>query len=71
MQPEKRAEASPDTILGACHITGGTGMEKMRRKDRELTDREGILRILERAKILRLALFDGDYPYVVPLHYAY
>ena len=20
MQPEKRAEASPDTILGACHI---------------------------------------------------
>lgn len=46
-------------------------MEKMRRKDRELTDREGILRILDRAKILRLALFDGDYPYVVPLHYAY
>ena len=43
----------------------------MRRADRELTDREEIKRILEEAKVLRLGLKDGDYPYVVPLHYGY
>ena len=43
----------------------------MRRADRELTDREEIKRILEEAKVLRLGLKDGDYPYIVPLHYGY
>ena len=43
----------------------------MRRKDRELTAPEQIRDILEQAKILHLALSDGDYPYVVPLHYGY
>lgn len=43
----------------------------MRRKDREITDLDEILSIAERAKILRLGLFDGEYPYVVPLHYGY
>ena len=43
----------------------------MRRTDRELTDREEIKRILEEAKVLRLGLKDGDYPYIVPLHYGY
>ena len=41
----------------------------MRRKDREITDLNEILSIVERAKILHLGLFDGEYPYVVPLHY--
>ena len=43
----------------------------MRRKDREITNPDEIRRILDTAKILHLALFDGDYPYVVPLHYGY
>ncbi len=43
----------------------------MRRKDREITDREQILEILENAKVLRLGLFDDEYPYVVPLHYGF
>ena len=43
----------------------------MRRKDREVTDIQPILHIIEKAKILRLELFDGEYPYVVPLHYGY
>ncbi len=43
----------------------------MRRKDREITDINEILGIIDRADILRLGLFDGEYPYVVPLHYGY
>ena len=43
----------------------------MRRKDREVTDIREILRIVDRAKILHLGLFDRDYPYLVPLHYGY
>ena len=43
----------------------------MRRKDREITDIGEITRIIDRAKILHLGLFDGEYPYVVPLHYGY
>ena len=43
----------------------------MRRKDREITDIQQILSIIDKAKILRLGLFDGEYPYVVPMHYGY
>jgi hypothetical protein len=43
----------------------------MRRKDREITQTEEILCITEKAKVLHLALFDGEYPYVVPLHYGF
>ena len=43
----------------------------MRRKDREITESNDILKIVDEAKILHLGLFDGDYPYVVPLHYGY
>ena len=43
----------------------------MRRKDREITDINEILELVARTDILHLGLFDGDYPYVVPLHYGY
>ena len=43
----------------------------MRRIDREITNTEDILKIVEKAKILHLGLFDKDFPYVVPLHYGY
>lgn len=43
----------------------------MRRKDREVTNKEDILRIINDAKYLHLALFDGEYPYIVSMHYGY
>ncbi len=43
----------------------------MRRKDREVTDVAVIEGIIEKAKYMHLGLFDGDHPYVVPLHYGY
>ena len=43
----------------------------MRRKDREIVSEEQIRAILQEAKILHLALMDGEYPYIVPLHYGY
>jgi nitroimidazol reductase NimA-like FMN-containing flavoprotein (pyridoxamine 5'-phosphate oxidase superfamily) len=42
----------------------------MRRKDREITDRAELLRILEEARVCRLAMVDGDRPYLVPLTFA-
>ena len=43
----------------------------MRRKDREITKIEDILSIVDRAKVLRLGLFDDNFPYIVPLHFGY
>ena len=43
----------------------------MRRKDREIKEISEVLDIVERAKVLRMGLFDGEYPYIVPLHYGY
>lgn len=43
----------------------------MRRTDREVTDINEILQIVNKAKILHLGLFDAEYPYIVPLHYGY
>ena len=45
--------------------------DTMRRKDREVTGINEILKIVDKAKILHLGLFDGEYPYIVPLHYGY
>ena len=43
----------------------------MRRKDREVTDKREIREIIEGTKVLHLALYDGEYPYVVPLHFGF
>lgn len=43
----------------------------MRRKDREITDIHKIENILTDAKYLHLGVFDGEYPYIVPLYYGY
>jgi len=43
----------------------------MRRADREVKDINEILRIVDKAKILHLGLFDADFPYIVPMHYGY
>ena len=43
----------------------------MRRSDREVTDIDQIMEIVDQAKILHLGMFAEGYPYVVPLHYGY
>ena len=43
----------------------------MTRREREVTDREEIRKILDKCQILHLGLTDGDEPYVVPLNYGY
>ena len=43
----------------------------MRRKDREITDISKIEEIIAGARYMHLGMFDGEYPYVVPLHYGY
>lgn len=43
----------------------------MRRKDREITDINAIEKIIAEAGYMHIGLFDGEYPYVVPMHYGY
>lgn len=43
----------------------------MRRKDREVTDFNKIVSVIDSNQILRLGLSDGDYPYIVPVNFAY
>ena len=44
-------------------------MKLMRRKDREITDIDKIEEIIARARYMHLGMLDGEFPYVVPLHY--
>lgn len=41
------------------------------KREREVTDINEILRILDNAKILHLGMVDGDEPYVLPMNYGY
>ena len=43
----------------------------MRRKDREVTDFNQIIKIIDECDILRLGISDGDFPYIVPVNFAY
>lgn len=43
----------------------------MRRKDREIGDRNRIESIIAGATICRIALTDGETPYIVPLNFGY
>ena len=43
----------------------------MRRKDREITDFNTIVGIIDECEIIRLGLADGDFPYIVPVNFAY
>lgn len=43
----------------------------MRRKDRETTDFNTILAIIDECDIIRIGLAYGDFPYIVPLNFAY
>lgn len=41
----------------------------MRRKDREITELDRIIDIIKRCDICRVAFFDEEYPYIVPLNF--
>ncbi len=41
------------------------------KREREVTDMTEILRILDTAKVVHIAMVDGDEPYVVPMNYGY
>lgn len=41
----------------------------MRRTDREITDFNQIVAIIEKSDVCRLAINDGDFPYIVPLNF--
>ncbi len=43
----------------------------VRRHEKEITDRRRIEEILESAKVVHLAMVDGDEPYVVPMYFGY
>ncbi|MDD2270663.1 MAG: pyridoxamine 5'-phosphate oxidase family protein [Desulfuromonadaceae bacterium] len=43
----------------------------MRRKEREITDRTEIDAIITSTHLMRIALVDGDLPFLVPVFYAY
>lgn len=41
----------------------------MRRGDREIKEMKDMLAVMERCDVCRLALNDGDYPYILPLNF--
>lgn len=43
----------------------------MRRKDREVSDFNEIVSIIDECEIIRLGLADGDFPYIVPVNFGY
>ena len=43
----------------------------MRRKDREITDTQQIKKILKESDVLRIALNNGKYPYILPVNFGY
>lgn len=44
---------------------------KMRRKDREISDRNAINEIIRRCKVCRIAFCENGQPYVLPLNFGY
>lgn len=45
--------------------------DNMRRKDREITSADEIIAVIERCKVMHLAMIDNGKPYVVPLNFGY
>ena len=43
----------------------------MRRKDREITDADEMRAIVEKCAVMRLAIFDAEHPYIVPVNFAF
>ncbi|NQU66052.1 MAG: pyridoxamine 5'-phosphate oxidase family protein [SAR324 cluster bacterium] len=43
----------------------------MRRKEKEIVDKKSIEKVIRACLVCRLAIIDGDYPYIVPLNFGY
>ncbi len=43
----------------------------MRRSEREIKDFDEIIDVLNRSETIRLGIFGGEYPYIVPLSFGY
>lgn len=43
----------------------------MRRKEKEITEQQDLETILRRSNVCRLAMVEGDRPYIVPLNFGY
>lgn len=43
----------------------------MRRKDREVTNMEEILDIMRKCDVCRIAFFDKEYPYIIPMNFGF
>lgn len=43
----------------------------MTRREREVTDINKIIEILDKSKVVHVGMVDGDEPYVVPMNYGY
>ncbi len=46
-------------------------MNGMTRRERQVTDINEIIKILDESKVVHLGMVDGDEPYVVPMNYGY
>lgn len=46
-------------------------MNGMTRRERQVSDINKILEILEKSKVVHIGMVDGDEPYVVPMNYGY
>ena len=43
----------------------------MRQKDREITEENELLEIMQKCDVCRLAFNNGDYPYILPLNFGF
>ncbi|MBC8385352.1 MAG: pyridoxamine 5'-phosphate oxidase family protein [Candidatus Cloacimonetes bacterium] len=43
----------------------------MRRKDREITDKKLIDEIIRMCDVIRIGIFDDEFPYIVPMNFGY
>ena len=46
-------------------------MKGMTKRERQVTDPQQILEILDKAKVMHLGLCENNEPYVVPMNYGY
>jgi nitroimidazol reductase NimA-like FMN-containing flavoprotein (pyridoxamine 5'-phosphate oxidase superfamily) len=50
---------------------GGASVREMRRRDKRITDSTTLQDLINKAKVCRVAMCDGDEPYVVPLSFGF
>ncbi|MDD3174060.1 MAG: pyridoxamine 5'-phosphate oxidase family protein, partial [Herbinix sp.] len=43
----------------------------MRRQDREVTNMDEIITIMKKCDVCRLALFDEEFPYIIPMNFGF